>query len=206
MKQLDSLDSMLKQVTISANYSLSHLEEDEEEKKENENEVNNEKEKEIEGMYDVTVNVQYNKIEKELLKKVYSKANLSEDGVTEDYTEADVREICDDIYRHELRQCLSAENTLDGLEHLRVLLEPFGLLKDFDKVMGRWYLSILCSYDIFYLVHELVSATTATTGTTATNATTATTATTNATTRRTRELVEEIRAKASDRWSMEQRV
>lgn len=192
MKQLDSLDSMLKQVTISANYSLSHLEEDEdeeeEEKKENENEVN-EKEKEIEGMYDVTVNVQYNKIEKELLKKVYSKANLSEDGVTEDYTEADVREICDDIYRHELRQCLSAENTLDGLEHLRVLLEPFGLLKDFDKVMGRWYLSILCSYDIFYLVHELVS-------------TTATTATT----RRTRELVEEIRAKASDRWSMEQRV
>lgn len=199
MKQLDSLDSMLKQVTISANYSLSHLEEDEEEKKENENEVN-EKEKEIEGMYDVTVNVQYNKIEKELLKKVYSKANLSEDGVTEDYTEADVREICDDIYRHELRQCLSAENTLDGLEHLRVLLEPFGLLKDFDKVMGRWYLSILCSYDIFYLVHELVSTTAATT------ATTGTTATTAATTRRTRELVEEIRAKASDRWSMEQRV
>jgi hypothetical protein len=187
---------MLKQVTISANYSLSHLEEDEDEEEEKvekvekvEKEEEKEKEKEeLDGsMYDVTVNVQYNKIEKELLEKVYSKANLSEDGVTEDYTEADVREICNDIYRHELRQCLSEENTLDGLEHLRVLLEPFGLLKDFDKVMGRWYLSILCSYDIFYLVHELVSTTpTATT--------------------KTYELIKEIRAKALDRWSMEQRV
>lgn len=133
-------------------------------------------------MYNTQFKVKYNKIQKELLNKVDNRHTQEECNEDHIYSNEDVIDICNKLYRDELISVFGAENILDdkideGIKHVydimiknehftEIINEMIDLIsnefiKHGEIISGKQdniqlILFALFSQDLFYITHKCV--------------------------------------------------